>query len=522
MLNKIPTWILLFIPGLLLWLAWPPIGVFVFLFLGFIPLFEIDNRFASRSRWAWYLSMYAALFIWNLLSTWWVWNSSDWGAVTMLIANSFLMTIPWMLMRLSRKFLDAKQSEILLIIFWMLFETVHQRWDLSWPWLTLGNGFAGATWFVQWYDITGTMGGSFLVLLVNLLLFRWLKFGSHKNAKWAAIWLGFAACLSLAKLYVPTEPKGKKIQVVALQPSFDPWHEKFSRDPADMIQEMIAISEKSIDSNTDLLVWPETSLVASIDVQNPQHDYQIGLLREFHKKFPKLELLTGADMQQIYRNCTQRPNATARPTGTKTIWWDSYNSALFLDSQNHISFYHKSKLVPGTEQMPLTNWFPAINDLAVSLDENSTTGSLGTSDSVVLFGKNKIIPAICYESIYGDYLTDFAKKGGEMIAVITNDAWWGKTPGYQQHMAYAKLRAIEQRKWVVRSANTGITCFIDPKGNEIKSTEWYTKTAIKHDILLSPSLTIYCNLGDNVILLVLFGVLLIWVFASAPKPHSKA
>lgn len=501
MLNRIPTWLLLVLPGLLLWLAWPPIGIFIFLFLGFVPLFELHQRYAHRGRWAWFWRMYTALFIWNLLSTWWVWNSSDWGAVVMLLANSFLMCFPWMLMRFSRRFVSVPRTEILFIIFWLLFETLHQRWDLSWPWLTLGNGFAGATWFVQWYDVTGTMGGSFLILLVNVWLYRWLGAGSVKAARFAGLLVGVLALVSLLRYYTYSPNHQQNIQVVALQPSFDPWNEKFVRDSRDMIAEMVKISSTQVDSNTDLLVWPETSLTENIELINAGMDYQVRMLDDFRKKYPKLEILTGADMQQVYRNCKKRPSSTARPTGTSTIWWDSYNSALFIDKNSKVAFYHKSKLVPGTEQMPLTNWFPAINDLAVTLDENSTTGSLGTSDSVVLFGKNKIIPAICYESIYGDYLTQFARKGGGAIAVITNDAWWGNTPGYQQHMAYAKLRAIEQRKWVVRSANTGTSCFIDSKGNVLQATNWFEKKAIRQKISLSNDLTLYTRFGDLPIIL---------------------
>lgn len=520
MLNKIPNWLLLFIPGILLWLAWPPISIFIFLFIGFIPLFELEKRSVNNNRWLFFVKIYFALFIWNILTTWWVWNSSDWGAVTMLICNSLLMSIPWLLMRFSRRFVSENMAQWLLIVFWLLFETLHQRWDLSWPWLTLGNGFAGATWFVQWYDITGTMGGSFLVLLVNLLLFKSITIQSFKPAKYALYLLLLFTSISLLKLFTQSHNKYNKIiEVVALQPSFDPWNEKFVRDPADMIAEMVKISKTQVDSNTDLLVWPETSLTENIELINADFDYQVRLIDEFKKKYPKLEILTGADMQQIYRNCKSRPSPTARPTSTNNIWWDSYNSALFLNQQSKTSFYHKSKLVPGTEKMPLTGLIPAINDLAVKLDENSTTGSLGTSDSVVVFGKHKIIPAICYESIYGDYLTDFAKKGGQCIAVITNDAWWGNTPGYKQHMSYSKLRAIEQRKWVVRSANTGISCFISPQGEVIKATNWFEKTAIKNQIMLRDAPTIYVRLGDFWVLVMI--MVIIGICAATEKYSAK-
>src|SRR5574343_444659 len=72
----------------------------------------------------------------------------------------------------------------------------------------------------------------------------------------------------------------------------------------------------------------------------------------------------------------------------------------------------------------------------------------------------KLAPAVCYESVYGDFMAKYIRSGAEVICIITNDGWWGNTPGHRQHLAYAKLRAIETRKQIIRSANTGISCFV--------------------------------------------------------------
>lgn len=514
MLNKLPNWSLVLLPGILLWLAWPPMPLFFLLFAGFIPLFELDRRLGKNKKGRYFLLLYLSLFIWNIFTTWWVWNSSAWGCVTMLIFNSLFMTLPWLLMRYSRRFVSVKASQYLFIIFWLLFEFLHLRWELSWPWLTLGNGFSNTTWFVQWYEYTGVMGGSFLVLLMNLLLYRALSDGIKKPAVTAVAIFGALLLVSLVLRFSLTESRKPALNVVVLQPSFDPWNEKFVRDPADMISEMIRISEEKIDSATDLLVWPETSLVDNIEVAQVQMDYQIRMLRALQKKYPKMAILTGANMQQLYPASPKRPNNTARPTNDPQLWWDAYNSAIYLENNDSLQVYHKSKLVPGTEQMPLTTWIPSINDLAVKLDENSTTGSLGSSPEPVIFGKNKITPAICYESIYGDYLAKFARKGAGLIAVVTNDAWWGKTEGYRQHMSYARLRAIEERKWVVRSANTGTSCFIDPAGKVHQATEWYKKTAIAQRVGLSYGQTIYTRIGDLPIVAIMILSLMAMVYFS--------
>jgi apolipoprotein N-acyltransferase len=150
-----------------------------------------------------------------------------------------------------------------------------------------------------------------------------------------------------------------------------------------------------------------------------------------------------------------------------------YNSSFML-SGDSVSQYHKSKLVPGTEIMPFISYLPFLEELAVGLDENSTTGTLGTSNNYnpINFEQHSLVPAICYESIYGQHLARFVRNGAQFIAIITNDAWWGNTPGYKQHFSYARLRAIENRKWVARSANTGISGFINSKGEVVQQSEY--------------------------------------------------
>lgn len=118
--------------------------------------------------------------------------------------------------------------------------------------------------------------------------------------------------------------------------------------------------------------------------------------------------------------------------------------------------------------------------------------------SHVFYSQNGVgvAPVICYKSIWGSWVGESVKNGAQFIAVITNDGWWGNTSGKDQHLMYAKLRAIETRRWVVRSANTGISGFINQRGDVIKQSTWWTSTALKADINLNDSLTVYVNNGD--------------------------
>jgi apolipoprotein N-acyltransferase len=537
MMNKfvaLPTWVLVLLPALLFFLGWEPVGIWPVLFVSMVPLFMIAERYINL-RWKFYLFLYLGILGWNLSTTWWVWYASAWGAVSMLILNTLFMLIPFALWRTASRSNSVNSKLVLWGVFifsWLLYEYGHHRWDLSWPWLALGNGFSCAIPFVQWYEYTGTLGGTFWILVGNILVFEGFKRGSQ-NSKLSRIrfalsllwWvLPIFTSLLIGRLAQRHINEGEKIKVGVLQPSFDPWNEKFVRDPSDMQNEMLRISKQGMaesGDSVDWLLWPETCLVNSIDVDQIESNYQVALLRRYllqDSLNPKLSLLTGFSGVRYYQT-NVKPNRSARKSRyDSSIYLNLYNSALYLNNHETAEVYHKSKLVPGTEQMPFIQTFPILEKLAITLDENSTTGSLGVSDSASALGSpNKVAPIICYESIYGEYVSEYVKNGAQWLGILTNDAWWENTPGYKQHFSYARLRAIETRKWVARSANTGISGFIDPVGQEYQKTDWYEKKCIVQDIYTNKYLTFYSRIND----LMVIGLLLISYFIFAGIANSK-
>ena len=107
-----------------------------------------------------------------------------------------------------------------------------------------------------------------------------------------------------------------------------------------------------------------------------------------------------------------------------------------------------------------------------------------------------VAPVICYESIYGDYVADYIRNGANVIFIVTNHGWWGNTPGHRQHLQYASLRAIETRKDIARSANTGISAFIDQKGMIHQATSYWEPAVIRQDVLFNDYTTFYIRYGD--------------------------
>ncbi len=121
-------------------------------------------------------------------------------------------------------------------------------------------------------------------------------------------------------------------------------------------------------------------------------------------------------------------------------------------------------------------------------------------------------PIICYESVYGEFVTGYVRNDANFLSIITNDAWWGETQGHKQHLSLARLRAIETRRGVARSANTGISAFINQKGEIISSLAYNSKGALAGSLFLNEKYTFYVQYGDfiyRIALFVLIGVLLI-------------
>jgi apolipoprotein N-acyltransferase len=199
-----------------------------------------------------------------------------------------------------------------------------------------------------------------------------------------------------------------------------------------------------------------------------------------------------------------QPNETISKTARKTprgTFYDAYNTAAQFDSCSKIQIYHKSKLVPGVEKMPFGDLLKPLEELAFSL--GGTSGGLGIQQNRTNFSSPsdsnlEVAPVVCYESIYGEYVGEYIRNGAKLIFIVTNDGWWGDSPGYRQHCSYARLRAIEHRRSIARSANTGVSCFVNQRGEISQATKYWKEAAISSSINQNDELTFYTKYGDYI------------------------
>lgn len=518
------------ITGLLLWLAWPVRGFSFLLLVAFVPLlYAEDYIYRNKERYSkslLFLMAYLSFFIWNALTTWWVYNSSAFGVVMAVVFNSLFMALAFWLFHITRRniyegrFSKGHYGYLALFAYWIGYEYFHLDWDLTWSWLNLGNGFSEYYKFIQWYAYTGTLGGTLWILLSNVILLDLVKKVTTRTYASRALVFRMSltlllvlwpAIFSLYIYYNYTEQENP-VEIVIVQPNIDPYNEKFGGMSTELqAMKILDLIQRKITPETDFVIAPETALPEGVWLDELNMSPSIKKFRELLRRYPNTSVVIGATTYKMYEpgNAT----ATARQYPGMERRYDVYNTALLIDTGMHIQTYHKSKLVPGVEKMPYPQIFGFLEEYAIDL--GGMVGSHGTQAkrSVLTSLKgNSIAPVICYESIYGAFVTGYIRNGAHLIAIITNDGWWGDTPGYKQHNSYARLRAIETRRSIARSANTGISSFFNQRGDMLQSTNWWQEDVLSYSLNTNTHLTFYVRAGDYIGRIMSFTALLLLLY----------
>ncbi len=505
--------------GFLLWLSWPPIPYTApLLFLAFIPLlFALENIITGdykRKGNKVFFTAGLACFTWNTASIYWIYNAINAlglpSIATLLISlipfclAAALMAFAFWLYFQMRKRFSLIRSSLALICFWIAYEFLHQTWELAFPWMTLGNGFATTHQMIQWYEYTGAYGGTLWILLSNLLLFSIVRSGkpSFKEAvisRSVTLWvilIIFPSAVSLIQYYT-YEEHINPADIVIVQPNIDPYAKYDSSVmPTDVqLEHLIQLSDSVAQSNTEFFIWPETAISENTNEKNIRQTSSFHQIQQFLNKYKNGNLLSGIESYRIYDSAETVSAVAIPPHG----YIDGFNAAVMIENSENVQFYHKSKLVPGAERLPFRDALSFMKPLFAKF--GGTTGGYGSQKEPSVFYAQSgigVAPIICYESIWGNYVGEFIDKGAQFIAIITNDGWWGDTSGKDQHLEYAKLRAIETRRWIARSANTGISAFINQRGDIVKKTKWWTPDALNMEINLNEEITFYVKTGDYI------------------------
>ena len=477
---------------------------------GLLPLLILE-RLASEYKvkhfWWWH---YACFVFWNAATTWWVWNATAGGAVFAILANALQMSAIFGSFRWVKRRVSGVLPYIYLAAAWMAWERFYlTSAEISWPWLVLGNAFAESTSLVQWYSVLGTLGGSLWVWVSNLSLFGLMvALSDGRMARWTAKARVAVLTAPVLVLFGPMvwsaclkfEEEGTPLKVVIGQPNYDPYEKFESLTQAQQDARFLGLLEKAQWTSEPTLVLAPETFTSGVYLDMVREHETMLRFQAFLQKHPNATLLFGAS---TYERVIARkaPHACAYDRGQvgggKNLWLLFHNSALATDASGAYSVYHKSKLVVGTELTPYPAFFIPFQRFL--LGKTVMAQDVGQKEIACLQVNDVPVgAAVCYESIYGEFCTGYVRKGAQLLAVITNDAWWGNTPGYKQHLNYSRLRAIETRRWVARCGNTGVSAIIDPAGRILDRTPWWEPAVLEGEVQLLQGQTFFVRYGDMV------------------------
>jgi apolipoprotein N-acyltransferase len=515
-MKKVHLLLLSLLSGLLLAAAWPLRGFTPLIFVAFVPLFFIQQHLGDTGKKGMFGYAWLTFLIWNGLTTWWIWNATPTGAVMAIILISLFMAFVFQVFHLSKKWLFGNaQGFGILIFYWISWEYFNMHWQLSWTWLTLGNVFASKHLWIQWYEYTGVLGGTLWILVANILAYNIVRnvLSEQKrkivlNSALMVLLIGTPIILSL-NIYHHYKETKNPVNVVAVQPNTDPYTEEFNLPPSVLIQRNLKLADEKVNDSTDYVVFPESTIQEDIWEGSLDRSPSLKTLRNYVQEHPNLSMVIGASTFRWLKPGAPRTNAAR--LYRKNLYYYAYNTAFYIDQSPFIQVHHKSKLVPGVEEMPSWPILQPLEKFAINL--GGTVGTLKKDDHISLFTNDstgdKIAPMICYESVYGDFVSHYVRQGAELIFVITNDGWWGNTPGYRQHFSFAVLRSIETRRDVVQSSTTGYSGFVNQRGDVLQRTKYGVPAVLSQTMNLNDTLTYYVKKGDYLARLAGFFSLLI-------------
>lgn len=507
-MNKFLTnkWAVSLTAGILLGLSFPPVDLSYLSIPAFILLIHLANSVDSYKELIKF--SFPGFLVWNLITTYWLMMASVGAGIGANIANSLIMVIPLCFMRFFQERFSTSYIVVSLqAASWVTYEFLHHNWDLAWPWLTIGNAWANQVGLIQYISLTGHLGISLWVILTAAFAYQALQYHSRQLALYTVLILLIPPAVSLA-YFGFTNPQleaENSVRVTVIQPNHDSYQDFGGMSGnREVIDSLFSITNKIKQADSELIVWPENAIESAVLLDS----YEVNRVADSAAAW-QANFIVGIGLITTY------PQGSApdlyRGYYRGSVPFNVYNSALFVDANRSISQYHKRSLVPFVERFPFVNFFATI-DIFDWFDWGLLAGyGKGELPSMLKTPNFITTGLICYDSVYPGWIREFVNSGAGFITIITNDGWWGNSSGHLQHFAYARLRAIEFNRWVVRSANNGTSGIIRSDGTVEQKTKFWLRTGFNSTIPVLTNQTVYARFGDWLAYQSLGLVLTFWV-----------
>lgn len=477
---------LVILSSLLLSLAFHPIGIYFLAWFSLVPLlFIIENAKPSLA----FKTGIIFGFLFSLFSLFWLVFLQIESNIKTLMVFGLVVLFLYIGLYFGVSFLIANKIGVWFLPFIISgLEFVRGSGELGFPWLSLGYSQARYPVIIQQASIYGIYGLSFWLVLLNVTLYKMIKDKRVKNLILTILIIFLPIIFGILR----TKPNAQKYATIGIiQPNIDP-NLKFSRAiREETFNRLILLSLRCIENSLDqyampcdLIIWPETAIPIFLKASG---EYQERVFE--------------------FSNKTSAPIFSGTPLyNYKTH--EIYNGAVLIEPGNRIvQEYKKLHLVPFGEHIPFDRHVPLFRK--IDLGEGDYTS--GTEYTIFSTNTFTFSCLICFESIFSELSRAFVYRGAELLVNITNDGWFGKISGSQQHNDMAILRTVENGVPMARCANNGISMIVDAYGRILKETPLFVEDFIMYRVPMNNIKTIYRVLGDilPILSLILIPVLLI-------------
>ncbi|MDP7558395.1 MAG: apolipoprotein N-acyltransferase [Candidatus Marinimicrobia bacterium] len=470
-----PYWQLAVVSGIMIGASYPPLKLGVIVYLAFIPLIEIVT--SARPGKAACLAFLAGLISNTIALYWLAFNSGAtfWVVFLSLVGAVIYLSAQWSILASVVAWFHSRTGKGLLMFpfLWVTMEYFQSFGLLAFPWISLATTQADYLAPIQLVEFTGIYGMTFWIILLNTQLYRLLTSPAPLLPRlriWTAVvlvlpWIyGYGRMLSF-----PAQSSNEvELSIAVVQPNMGP-HEKWDRSKRQWVFEVLdSLYVEAAQKGVDMVVWPESAVPTYLRRDRFRRRFIQNRVEEFG-----VPLFTGAlDFDR------------------KDGFLKHYNSIFMFNVDGSLETYYKIHLVPLAEYNPL--------DAQVSLTENLSFGHYnpGTRYTDFFLKESQFAGVICYESSFPRLVHRLVSQGARFLVVVVNDGWFGNTSEPYQHVALSRLRAVEHRMPVLRSANTGISVHVDKAGRFKSKLDLDERGIIYAGFSPSDGLTFYGRFGN--------------------------
>ncbi|MFN4907458.1 MAG: apolipoprotein N-acyltransferase [Bacteroidota bacterium] len=478
--------------------------------VAFVPLmWTLFSQIEESSQSSVVGPLYVCFFVFHGLCNWWI---SSWqeqtdpyllaSGIAVWLAHPLLLMLPWLILVWLSKRLSRTATAVLIPVVYTAGEWIHGQTDFSYPWLTVGYSMVDVP-SAQMAEVVGVYGISFAIMAVNTLVYAALL---HRDSAARSagmlifaivLWVGLSAAGAVRRSSSEWLNKGGGLRVEIVQPNINPW-DKWSA-PSDQLRIHKAVSDslRRDGVRADVSLWSETAIPYVI--RNYRYIADWMDVRRWVDT-SGTTLLTGFADMMVYPDGTAPASARSLAVATD-VKYDHFNAAMVVNpGRTDVPVHRKTMLTPFAERLPFADqlsfamkWF----EWGVGISawgqgrERHPLPVIRNGDTIARIGT-----IICIESIYPDVARDMVNNGADVLAVITNDAWYNGTWGPRQHYDIARMRAIEFRRPVVRCANSGVSGIISADGTSEKELPVLRRMASTVQVRPNNVQTFYARHGD--------------------------